>query len=86
MDILKNLGGLSMLFSLKLLMDVSKAKNYEDFRKIVFNALKLCTNSQYWHKGPKNYQKTIFFTNLYFMFSVRYHNKAPFLIIGELNM
>ena len=49
-----------MLFSLKLLMDVSKAKNYEDFRKMVFNTLKLCTKSQYWPKGQKNTKKVMF--------------------------
>ena len=75
-----------MLFSLKLLIYVSKAKIYEDFRKIIFKALKLFTNSQYWLKGHENDQKIHLFTNVYFMFSVRYHNKGPFLIIDELGM
>ena len=75
-----------MLFSLKLLIDVSKAKFYEDFRNIVFNALKFTTKSQYWLIFHKILSKKSFFTNVYFMFSLSYHNKELLFIINELGM
>ena len=35
---------------------------------------------------PQKLAKYYFFTNAYIMFFVRYYNKEPFLIIGEIGM